>query len=59
MADAAPDSEFPKMLYRKGSEIEHHGYSLDTVTVESAAEETAARKEGYADLAKAIKAKAE
>jgi hypothetical protein len=49
--------DFPKMLYRDGSEIEFEGRSLDTITVEDADAETAAKKEGFADLATTMKPK--
>lgn len=50
----APNGEYPKMLYRKGSTIEHEGHGLDTITVEGKAEESAARKEGFAELSKTV-----
>jgi hypothetical protein len=47
-------NEHPKMLYRKGSEMHHEGHDLDTVVVEDAKEDKAARKSGYRDLADAV-----
>lgn len=39
--------EFPKMLYRPGDEITWEGKSLDTLIVETEADEAAAIKEGW------------
>jgi hypothetical protein len=46
--------DYPKMLYRDGSEIEFEGRGLDTITVADADEEAAAKKEGFSDLATAL-----
>lgn len=46
-------NDYPKMLYRAGSEIEWEGKSLDTLIVDDAEGESAAVKEGWsADPAK-------
>lgn len=39
--------QFPKMLYREGTEMEWHGLSLDTLVVADADELAAAKKEGW------------
>lgn len=54
----ADANEFPKMLYKKGSEMHHEGHDLDTLIVEDADGEAAARKDGFKDLAEAKKAAA-
>jgi hypothetical protein len=51
------ETDYPKMLYRDGSEIEFEGRGLDTITVEDADVEAAAKKEGFADLATVMKPK--
>lgn len=46
------DGEYPKMLY-KGDAVDKAGYDhsdLETITVADAAEEKAARGNGYGDL---------
>lgn len=49
--------EFPKMLYREGSEIVWDGQSVDTLTVEDAAEEADAVKAGWSHKVKKPAAK--
>lgn len=44
-------SEYPKMLYRIGTEFVHEGKTLDSLIVNAPEEEDVARDEGFGDLA--------
>lgn len=48
------NTDHPKMLYKGGSEIIFQDAPLDTLIVEDADAEAAARKNGYADLGDAL-----
>ncbi len=50
--------EYPKMLYRDGSEIEWEGKSLNTLTVDDAEGEKAARTDGWVGVGEKPKKKA-
>lgn len=45
--------EYPKMLFRLGTEFEHEGKMLDSLIVGAADEEDVAREAGFGDLADA------
>ena len=50
--------EYPKMLYRTGTAIEHDGRSLDTLIVDDAEAEKLAAAEGWAALGDPVKRRA-
>lgn len=52
-------SEYPKMLYRLGTEMSFEGKMLDTLIVGAADEEDVARDAGFGDLARALSAEPE
>ncbi len=51
-------SDFPKALYRDGTEFDFEGRTLDMLTVADKDEMTAALAEGWAALPDVMKAKA-
>jgi hypothetical protein len=50
-------SDFPKMLYRPGTEIEWSGLNLDTCIVDDEASKAAANAEGWGTAADVFTAK--